>query len=48
MYYILDNNFIPLAAFENYISFLWTDRNRTGSIFACYVQAGLLHYEYRF
>ena len=26
MYYILDNNFIPLAAFENYISFLWTDR----------------------
>ena len=26
MYYILDNNFVPLAAFENYISFLWTDR----------------------
>lgn len=26
MYYILDNNFIPLAAFENYMSFLWTDR----------------------
>lgn len=26
MYYILDTNFVPLAAFENYISFLWTDR----------------------
>lgn len=26
MHYILDNNFVPLAAFENYISFLWTDR----------------------
>lgn len=26
MYYILDDSFIPLTAFENYISFLWTDR----------------------
>lgn len=26
MYYILNTDFIPLAVFENYISFLWTDR----------------------
>lgn len=26
MYYVLDNNFIPIMPFENYVSFLWTDR----------------------
>ena len=26
MYYILDSNFVPLACFERYSSFIWTDR----------------------
>lgn len=26
MYYVLNNEFIPIAAFEKYISFIWTDR----------------------
>lgn len=26
MYYVLDNSFVPIMPFENYVSFLWTDR----------------------
>ena len=26
MYYVLDDSFVPIMPFENYVSFLWTDR----------------------
>ncbi len=26
MYYILNDSFVPIMPFENYVSFLWTDR----------------------